>query len=165
MFCQWLHMTTSIEEKASDFVWEVKVKSKLKERGIQVRAITLGLARRPSFSKIPRPLATRIENTTSSLAPADAIAAAQARRSSMSSTLAFAITTWHRSGKRQLESAVVVSMDTLSLCMLISACVCFFSEIQSRPEGEEGGFLLLYGSFRTGSLHFLFFYFTLLSKE
>lgn len=57
-----------------------------------VSARTRGLARRPSFSKMPLPLATRMEKDTSSpRAPEAATACAHARRSSASSALDFAI--------------------------------------------------------------------------
>lgn len=56
-------------------------------------ARTRGLASLPSFSKMPRPLATRMEKATSSpRAPDAATAAAHARRSSASSALDFAMT-------------------------------------------------------------------------
>ena len=55
-------------------------------------ARTRGLASLPSFSKMPRPLATRMEKVTSSpRAPDAATAAAHARRSSASSALDFAM--------------------------------------------------------------------------
>lgn len=113
-----------------------------------MRAITLGLARRPSFSKIPRPLATRIENTTSSLAPADAIAAAQARRSSMSSTLAFAITTCDRSGKCSGSKYGY----TFSLYANKRVCVFFLARSSPGQRRKRGGF------FFCTVLSFLFFF-------
>lgn len=55
-------------------------------------ARTRGLASLPSFSKMPRPLATRMEKATSSpRAPDAATAVAHARRSSASSALDFAM--------------------------------------------------------------------------
>jgi hypothetical protein len=61
------------------------------------------LASLPNFSKMPRPLATRMEKVTSSLrAPDAATAAAHARRSSASSALEFAIS----SNLRETETGV-----------------------------------------------------------
>lgn len=54
------------------------------------------MATRPSFSKMPRPLATRIASTMSWALPPLPMAAAQARRSSMSSAFGLAISALRR---------------------------------------------------------------------